>query len=379
MTIAARLLGLGLGLVACGQPTQGPQAGVEQQSEAAAKAKTGDAPPASATPAPSLDLASLPGTIHFISERDGNLEVYRWRADAAAERLTDDPRADFVADVAVDGTGWTRVATLDGAAPEDHREQLLWMPAQGEPVAIGAQGRRARGASWAADRSFVVFESDADGAFSDLWRWEPGGVATRLTETEHGAFEPAVSPDGTTIAFVSTRDGNPELYVMEADGKAMRRLTTWRRDDRRPRWSPDGRRLAFLRREQGGERLFVLDVPTAGDPIEHRVLPTADGERVKHADHEWSPDGTHLVFTVHRPEQDPELTVADLKGNARVVSPPHLRATMPSWSPDGRHLAFTGTTGDPSALDLYVVAVEGGAWVQLTTAAAPDWLPRWSS
>ncbi|MCA9706853.1 MAG: PD40 domain-containing protein [Myxococcales bacterium] len=71
-------------------------------------------------------------------------------------------------------------------------------------------------------------------------------------------------------------------------------------------------------------------------------------------------------------------TVTDPDGTTRVVSPPSLRATMPAWSPDGRHLALVGTEGDPDALDLYVVAVEGGAWARLTDHPAPDWLPHWS-
>lgn len=363
-----------------------------------AKAKPAEvgAPSGLAT-APSLDPSTLPGSIVFLSERDGNLEVYRWRAGAEPERLTNDPRADFVAEVAPDGSGWTRIATEEGAVPEAHREQLSWVPTTGNPVLVGPSGRRARAASWAPDRSFVVFESDAalpagdelagppTESFSDVWRWEPGGTLTRLTQTEHGAFEPAVSPNGRSIAFVSTRDGNPELYLMGSRGEQPRRLTDWRRDDMVPRWSPEGTRLAFLRREQGGERLFVLTIPDEedeegeeGEP--RRLVATAEGERVKHADHAWSPDGTQLVYTVHRPGQPPHVALTEVaSGRTRVVSPEGLHATMPSWSPDGQALVLVGTEGDPEALDLYAVRLADGAWVRLTDAPAPDWQPRWTA
>ncbi len=364
-----------LGLGACGGAASEPAAAASTPREA--KAADGGTPSTAAKAAGTLDPTTLPGSILFVSERDGDLEVYRWRAGVAPERLTKDPRADFVGEVGA--TGWTRVSTQDGAAPEDHREQLWWMPQDGEPIAVGAIGRRARSASWAPQQAFVVFESDAEGAFSDLWRWSRDGSLDRLTRVDKGAFEPAVSPDGRFIAYVSSQDGNPELYIMKADGSEPRRLTDWRRDDFTPRWSPDGQRLAFLRREQGGERLFVIDLPEQWKPEERRLVPTAEGEKVKHADHVWSPDGTSLAYTVHRPKQPPRVVVSKASdGSTRVVSPEHLRATMPSWSPDGKHLAFSGTEDDPKALDVYVVALEGGAWAKLTTHAAPDWLPRWS-
>jgi TolB protein len=356
----------------------------------AAPAAAGPGSAASAAPrgpAATLDPGTLPGAIVFVSERDGNLEVYRWRAGAAPERLTHDPRADFVAEVAPDGSGWTRVVSEEGSVPEANVEQILWMPRDGEPVPVGPAGLRARSPSWAPDRSFVVFESGAEEAFSDVWRWQPDGTTERLTTTEHGAFEPAVSPDGRSIAFVSSRDGNPELYLMAPDGSAPQRLTTWRRDDMQPAWSPDGTRLAFLRREQGGERLFVLALPPVAPagapgqpPVERRLVPTGEGEQVMHADHAWSPDGMSLAYAVHRPQQAPHIAVTDVAGGrTRVVSPAGLRATMPAWSPDGRYLAFAATEGDPEALDLYAVRLDDGALARLTHEPAADWLPRWTA
>ncbi|MEX1363255.1 MAG: hypothetical protein AB1Z98_09020 [Nannocystaceae bacterium] len=350
--------------------------------ESAAEAKAPQGSEVAAKPAaPSLDPSSLLGTIHFVSERDGNLEVYRWRAASGVQRLTDDPLADFVAEVDAAGRGFTRVATRDGDSPEAHRERLWWMPSEGPAVAIGPEGRRARSPSWAPDRSFVVFESDAEASFCDLWKWTADdGSLTRLTRTEHGAFEPAVSPDGRQIAFVSTQDGNPELYVMDADGQQPARLTTWRRDDMAPRWSPDGARLAFLRREQGGERLLLLELQPDGPPAERRPVPTEPGESLRHADHAWSPDGRRLAFTVHRPREPSQVSVVELdSGRVQVVSPPHLRASMPSWSPDGRFLAVAATESDPAALDLYALSLDGGASARLTSAPASDWLPRWTA
>ena len=72
---------------------------------------------------------------------------------------------------------------------------------------------------------------------------------TRLTNHSARDFAPAWSPDGTRIAFTSYRDGNHEIYVMDADGRNVIRLTNnsgWS-----PAWSPDGARIAFVSLGEG--------------------------------------------------------------------------------------------------------------------------------
>ena len=73
-----------------------------------------------------------------------------------------------------------------------------------------------------------------------------GGNLTRLTTDSSIDFNPSWSPDGSMIAFVSQRDGNHEIYVMDADGLNVRKLAPrkgWREDY--PTWSPDGTKIAF--------------------------------------------------------------------------------------------------------------------------------------
>src|SRR6185295_7840670 len=68
---------------------------------------------------------------------------------------------------------------------------------------------------------------------------------TRLTNNSVYDGEPAWSPDGTKIAFTSTRDGNSDIYVMNADGSEQTRLTHASANDGEATWSPDGTRIAF--------------------------------------------------------------------------------------------------------------------------------------
>lgn len=104
-------------------------------------------------------------------------------------------------------------------------------------------------------------------------------------------WAPAWSPDGQTIAFVSNRDGNMEIYAVSPDGSNLRRLTSHEADDWAPAWSPDGRRIAFWSEREGGvAEVYVMD---------------ADGSNVRritsgaHGDWNlaWSPDGRRIAYT----------------------------------------------------------------------------------
>ena len=72
-----------------------------------------------------------------------------------------------------------------------------------------------------------------------------GGAIRRLTNNSDWDWKPSWSPDGQRIAFQSSRDGNYEIYVMDADGSNPHRLTDHPADDWKPSWSPDGRHIAY--------------------------------------------------------------------------------------------------------------------------------------
>ena len=84
------------------------------------------------------------------------------------------------------------------------------------------------------------------------------GEIRRLTSHTAADWSPTWSPDGRHIAFVSNRDGNPEIYVMGSDGSNPRRLTHHTANDWSLVWSPDGRHIAFHSNRDGNWEIYVM-------------------------------------------------------------------------------------------------------------------------
>src|SRR5438093_10355678 len=91
------------------------------------------------------------------------------------------------------------------------------------------------------------------------------------------------------IAFVSDRDGNPEIYVMNADGTGLRRLTNNAASDGQPAWSPDGTKIAFVRGSGLGEEIYVVKSDGTG-------LKRLTNNGYFDETPAWSPDGTKIAF-----------------------------------------------------------------------------------
>ena len=101
---------------------------------------------------------------------------------------------------------------------------------------------------------------------------------------------PAWSRDGRTIVFVSWRDGNGEVYAMDADGSGPRNLTQHPAKDVRPAWSPNGRRIAFVSRRDGNAEVYVMNADGSGKRNLTRDRASDDDYPT------WSPDGRKLAF-----------------------------------------------------------------------------------
>jgi dipeptidyl aminopeptidase/acylaminoacyl peptidase len=184
-----------------------------------------------------------------------------------------------------------------------------------------------------------------------------------------GDRDPAISPDGNRVAFVSARDGNDEVYLAGGRTGEVRRLTRSRRADRRPAWSPDGRRIVWQSGPPDAASLFVMRADGSGK----RVLVGGVGDDVDPA---WSPDGARIAFSSNRAGRRQLWAVAAAGGEPERLTSVPGRAVAPAWSPDGARLAFALETARDS--DIWVLELADGRLRKLTRSRARDSRPDWS-
>ncbi len=227
--------------------------------------------------------------------------------------------------------------------------------------------------SWSPDGSRIAFESTrGGGGHWDIYSVDAAGSnPIRLSDNSLGSDAAAAwSPDGTHIAFTSDRDGNEEIYVMDADGSNPVNLTNHARFDRLPAWSPDATHIAFASVRDDNYEIYVMDAD-GSNPVNLTNNLSADTYPA------WSPDGTRIAFIRYRDDNYQDIYVMDSDGSnpTRLTDSANMKE-WPRWSPDGTHIAFH-TDRDGNA-EIYVMEADGSNPFNLTNNPSNDWDPAWS-
>jgi len=173
--------------------------------------------------------------------------------------------------------------------------------------------------------------------------------------------DPALSPDGETVAFSWSEAGGAfDIYIQPVEGGSPVRLSSSEADERSPAWSPDGSRLAFAQCAAGGCTLLTVDAEGGAEPVE-----LADLGDAQVRDLMWSPDGLQLAFSARKGQRSSvyaiHLIALDGSPPKRTTPPPSIYPgdLDPAFSPDGETLAFVRTALD-GRQDVCLVSVEGG-------------------
>jgi Tol biopolymer transport system component len=224
--------------------------------------------------------------------------------------------------------GTTGVLAYIRTAGEPSRGDLVVRSPDGTERVIDSTGKAAQPTS-APDGGKVVYDSTENGLESEIFVINVDGTAKRqLTNTPCFNAHPAWSPDGTKIAFWSSRDhcGTYDLYLMNADGSAQTRLTSGAPaySTGTPSWSPDGRRLAFETTRDGSSDVYVLNADGSG-VVRLTNDPAYDGQPA------WSGDGTRILFQSNRTGNFDIFSMNSDGSDVRRLTTDPTDDTAPAW------------------------------------------------
>ena len=258
--------------------------------------------------------------------------------------------------------------------------ELYSMNADGSGVTALTGGNNAiYGASVSADGSRIAFSALRNGGADVFIMNGDGTMQTNLTKSSPSdEIWPALSPDGSKIAFISNRAGGGfGLYIMSVSApNAQPILVSQGIADFHSAWSTDGTKLVFTDEGNGNRDIAVVDANGA-----NKVYLTG-GVGSSDDDPSWSPNGSKIAFTSNRSGKA-EIWVMDANGanpTQLTFSPGASEARHATWSPDGSKILFASFNDtDPANSEIEVMnAADGSGRTNLTNSAAIENRPAWS-
>ncbi len=197
-----------------------------------------------------------------------------------------------------------------------------------------------------------------------------GGTAKSFSAFQGLNTGAALNPAGGSVAVTLSKDGNPEVYLLDAEsGAVKKRLTNSWGIDTSPSFSPDGRQIAFVSDRHGSPQIWLM----GADGSNQRRL-TFQGEYNQTP--EWSPRGDKIVFTARDERNVFDLFTVNVgDGQIARLTQNQGNNEEPTWSPDGRYIAFTSTRSGESKL--FIMTGDGRVQTRVSTGKGEYLTPSW--
>jgi dipeptidyl aminopeptidase/acylaminoacyl peptidase len=270
------------------------------------------------------------------------------------------------------------LAYISSKRGEGASEMYVTSLEDGRTVPLTHLGSHVNSYSWSPDSRSIAVADDRSGGYDIYVVSVPGASITRITSDPRYEVFPSWTPDGKRLVYVRLDDRWQDHDVLIADAAGGGEARTVVRDTNffdygagatfgYPLISPDGSTMLFRSQRSGWINYWA--VPLAGG-APHQLAPETANQNGAH----WSPDGKSILYvSLWNGTQDLRVVPAG-GGAARVLVKPDGQGFInnATWSPDGSHISFTMESPTAPA-DLYTVPSAGGAPTRLTVSVAPSW------
>ncbi len=215
----------------------------------------------------------------------------------------------------------------------------------------------------------ILFVSTRDGN-AEIYSMNTNGSDQRnLTNHSSKDYEPAWSPDGNKIVFVSDRDGNPEIYTMNLNGSSLTRLTSNNSTDRSPAWSPDGREIVFYSNRNDNSEFFLMN----SEGTNQRKIEIPFGV---HHYPKWFGSNEIVFSSTLAGERSFDIYKVNKDGTGleRLIATQFMD-TKPSPSQDREHIAFVSNLEEN--YKIYIFDLSNRSFRDLPTGNEDSWHTSW--
>ncbi len=266
-------------------------------------------------------------------------------------------------------------------APYQHLINLLAINSHNRCV-LSPPGLIGGNNEWSFDRKYLLNVVMDQGDFIDIIDTISGNAPIKQLNVEQALMLPYyltldeanLSPDGRTLVFsvewrfsASTSDRH-SIFLTDLGGKYWNSLSDQQSDnDSYPRWSPDGKHIVFVSSSDGTPQIYVMDA----DGTNRRPLTN----QYENADPAWSPDGTEIAFSSYRNGNSDIFVINSDGSNERRLTTNPFLDDQPDWSPDGKLIAFR--TFRDQVYAIYSMNSDGSNQQRLTDDSEIPEFPHW--